>query len=67
MNEQDIRAILGEARRVDGCIDSFGSSDLVYTTWWGGEYATLDGKYTADQLEAIAWWMRHASIAEVQS
>lgn len=25
----------------------------------GGDKVTLDGRFTADELEAMAWWMRN--------
>lgn len=36
-----------------------------YMCWCGPGYVppyemVLDGKFTADELEAIAWWMRNA-------
>ena len=31
-----------------------------YIDWCvGGEEVTLSGKFTAEKLEAIAWWMRN--------
>lgn len=31
------------------------------------EAATLDGEFTADQLEAIATWMRDPTIADIKA
>jgi hypothetical protein len=28
--------------------------------------ADLDGSFTADELEAIAWWMRNEKVVESQ-
>lgn len=56
MNEEQARKILGDAIRLDGV-------SLYSLGWflrWDPEYdrAVLDGDFTAEQLEAIAWWMR---------
>jgi hypothetical protein len=40
----------------DGCLFSLG----WYLSWdIGDDKATLDGEFSADELEAIAWWMRN--------
>jgi hypothetical protein len=34
-----------------------------YLAWSGGDdEATLDGIFSADELEAIAWWMRNGKV-----
>lgn len=60
MNEAKIKKILKDVKfEEDGGL----SSDLKYLSWDVGQIeATLDGDFTADELEAIAWWMRHKSI-----
>jgi hypothetical protein len=56
MTEQRARDLLGECVRPDGRL--LGGYDMV--AWQHGESsATLDGQFTADELEAIAWWMRN--------
>lgn len=44
------------------------NGDLRFTSPWvawgtGDNSVTLDGDFSADELEAIAWWMRHKSEA----
>lgn len=59
MTEQRAREILGEAVLSDGLYGGSGE----YLSWpsKGNDHegATLDGRFTADELEAIAWWMRN--------
>ncbi len=59
MDEQKAREILeGVIITEDDNLYSLG----VWYLWWAHdrkEEAVLDGQYTADQLEAIAWWMRN--------
>lgn len=62
MNEQQIKAVLNRVCAItdDGGLDS--GREFVY---WppnagSGELAiVLDGKFSADELEALAWWMRN--------
>lgn len=63
MTEERARALLGDAVNDDGglycnCGDTLREA---YVTWNTDEdTACLDGhNFTADQLEAIAWWMRN--------
>jgi len=59
MNEKIARALLDDAVMSDGDLFSLG----WYLYWENGkEYATLDGYFTADDLEAIAWWMRNKKV-----
>ncbi len=56
MNIERATEILGaDVRQPDGSLDS-----LVWYLCWrrGNGSATLDGSFTADELEAIAVWMR---------
>jgi len=56
MNEEKAREILGD------CISTTNElyAGLEYISWATGyTHACLDGHYTADELEAIAWWMRN--------
>lgn len=57
--EQAIR-ILGDAIGADG-----GLYRLGWSIGWnaGAMSATLDGTFTADELEAIAWWLRNQAEA----
>lgn len=60
MDEQTARAILGKTISEDGGLYNLGH----YIAWnRGAESATLDCEFTAEELEAIAWWMRNSATA----
>lgn len=63
MNEQQAREILGDSIRADGALDSV-RKFLMWPTQAGDRpppnIAVLDGDFSADELEAIAWWMRNS-------
>lgn len=66
MNEPTARKILEGSIQPDGGLYSLG----WYLGWKRGDgHATLDGQFTPDDLEAIAWWMRHSAppLAKEQS
>lgn len=56
MNEQKAREILGDMVHADETL--FGGT-CCRTEWSDGDLARLDGEYYADELEAIAWWIRN--------
>ena len=58
MDENEARKILDGAIEEDGSLKHGGSGYI----WWirGEDTVCLDDHYTADDLEAIAWWMRNA-------
>jgi hypothetical protein len=58
MTEQRAREILGEAIQPNGRLYNL-SWYLDWSERTEPDKATLDGEFTADQLEAIAWWMRN--------
>ena len=53
------------SRCIHGIIDGEFTADSIYNCGWylaasaDEEDATLDGRFTADELEAIAAWMRN--------
>lgn len=60
MNEKLVKEILKDAICEDGKLHDMG----WYLNWCPGmETATLDGEFTADDLEAIACWMRREVVA----
>lgn len=60
MNELKVKKILKDVKFKE---DDSLSDDLKYLSWDVSQTeATLDGDFTADELEAIAWWMRHKCI-----
>ncbi len=57
MNEQRAREILRD--RIDAASQGL-SADMPLVYWRPQEGAVnLDGEFTADELEAVAWWMRN--------
>jgi hypothetical protein len=59
MDEAKARAILGKKICEDNGLDVDASGD--YVAWTPGqERVMLDAGLTADELEAIAWWMRNS-------
>ena len=62
MDEKKAREILKDIIRTDGGLADGGLADLSWYLDWqvGDEEATLDGPFSAEDLEAIAWWMRNA-------
>jgi len=55
MKESEAKEILSDEIQSDGSLYSLG----WYLCWNAGDdKAVLDGDFTADDLEAIAFWMR---------
>lgn len=56
---------MNEAKARELLFGSIGPDDRLMNVGWylswapGKEKATLDGDFTADELDAIAWWMRN--------
>jgi hypothetical protein len=56
MDENKARSILGDAIKEDNHIHCLGH----YMAWYPDEdKITLDCQFTADELEALAWWMKN--------
>jgi hypothetical protein len=56
MNEQQAREILGSKIQPNDDLQS----NSPYLSWRAAEdVACLDDTFSADDLEAIAWWMRN--------
>jgi hypothetical protein len=63
MNEDKAREILEDGEFI--ITDSSLSGSWEYVSWkagYGDDNVTLDGEFTADQLEAIAFWMRRSQL-----
>lgn len=61
MNEQRAREILKGDIQPDGSLSNGG----WYLAWTPTrDHAVLDGQFNADDLEAIAWWMRYVAGAQ---
>jgi hypothetical protein len=62
MNKKQALEILAKRESVNG--------ESLYNCGWylswspGDQEATLDGAFDAEELEAIAWWMRNKSKTE---
>lgn len=58
MNEQRAREILKSAIKPSGAL----LDRVAYMSWEPGDSdVVLDGQFTAEELEAIAFWMRRGS------
>jgi len=61
MDKNKARKILAGTILANGDLDSLD----WYLSWEvGEENATLDGVFNAEELEAIAWWMRNIKKGE---
>jgi hypothetical protein len=60
MTEQRAREILAGNIQPDGSLYCVGAADAQWPTFEGNKQRVwIDGEVTADELEAIAWWMRN--------
>ena len=58
MNEEKARAVLKDYIQQDGGLFCLGH----YMAWnKGNRSVTLDSIFSAEELEAIAWWMKNNS------
>ena len=57
------REILGDDIQEDNRLYNRGRY-LYWTSSYDGNTATLDDAFTADELEAIAWWMRNMKVKD---
>ena len=61
MSEERAREVLSDFIQPDGTLYHGGQ----YLAWSPAEpNATLDAQFTADELEAIAWWMKNKPAAQ---
>lgn len=63
--EDAARVLLGMDLRLMRLNVLYNLSTYIYAT--PGDPAILDGEFTADQLEAIATWMRDPTIADIKA
>lgn len=63
MDEQRARDILGDAVYETGHLYNGSAFNINWSPTDQPEYVSLEGSYTAEQLEAIAWWMRNKKQA----
>lgn len=63
MYEKRAREILGTGVKEDNSLSSISSDRYVDWPLGGGdvEVIRLDGDFSLDQIEAIAWWVRNKS------
>jgi len=61
MNEEKAREILGDHITPQGDLCAGSGGNYAYISWSIGDgIASLDDEFTAEELEAIAWWMKEA-------
>lgn len=63
ITEAKARKVLGDWIKPGQVLDVL---DTRYLNWHPthDDGAGLDGRFTADELEAIAWWMRHHALVK---
>ena len=62
MDEARAREILGNVIKPNGTL-YLGNDNPSYISWGNiGDRVYLDGGYSAETLEAIAWWMRNKTV-----
>lgn len=60
--EEEMRGILERFLQKDNSLRHL----VPYIVWVPGSVMiTLDGSFTPDELQAIAWWVRHIHLAKV--
>jgi len=67
MDETQARKILGDAVQKDDSLGGEGPYRFgIYKQWTGGNTITLGDvdDLTADELEAIAWWIRNKTVKD---
>ncbi len=66
MNEQRAAEILGEAIQPDNSLAYWGTGKIRGDFGWPGQKLGIQepGNFTAEELEAIAWWMRNKVVKQ---
>ena len=59
MNEETARKHLGAVIQQDGSLKDSEDNWIVWPVRPDGNVICIDGNFTAEQLEALAWWMRN--------
>lgn len=62
MNEVTARKLLGALVQPDGSLMETQDNWIVWPVRPDGESIHIDGGFTAEQLEALAWWMRNTAV-----
>jgi hypothetical protein len=62
MNEKTARKLFGEVRQPDGSLRETDDNWIVWPVRPDGESIQIDGGFTAEQLDALAWWIRNCPV-----
>lgn len=65
MDEVTARKLLKEAIRPDGSLVELSYHYIIWPQNEGGDLITADGHFTAEELEAMAWWMKNTAVPPV--
>ncbi|OYV01649.1 MAG: hypothetical protein CFE26_22745 [Verrucomicrobiales bacterium VVV1] len=65
MNETTARQLLKGAIRPDGSLVQLSYHYLIWPSNVEGDLITVDGYLTAEELEALAWWMKNTKVPPV--
>jgi hypothetical protein len=62
MNETSARKLLDDTIQPDGSLKATDDNWIEWPVRAGGEIISIDGSFSADQLEALAWWIRNTAV-----
>lgn len=62
MNETSARKLLDDTIQPDGSLKETDDNWIEWPLRPDGKVISIDGCFTADQLEALAWWIRNSVI-----
>lgn len=66
MTEEKAREILGDHLSIEdntiGATEEYVAWPIFINGYYYSDKCELDGNFAADELEAIAWWMRNKEV-----
>ena len=65
MNETTARKLLGARIQPNGSLKETEDNWIVWPVRPDGEVICVDGYFTAEQLEALVWWMRNNAVPQI--
>ena len=65
MTEIRARKLLGNSIHPDGSLKATDDNWIEWPLRPDGVDISIDGSFTAEQLEALAWWLRNAPVPKI--
>jgi len=62
MNEASARKLIGEFIQSDGALKATDTNWIIWPLRPDGKTICVDGYFTAEELEALAWWIRNRAV-----